>query len=80
LPRNDALLVNPHDVEGVADAIYRAHTMGPGELQTRMSSLRRVIRSRDIYWWVDSFLRAVFAHDLEDFPTLDNYVPPYEIS
>jgi trehalose 6-phosphate synthase/phosphatase len=63
-----ALLVNPHDIEGVADALLRAHEMGVPERQARMRRLQRSIRNHDIFWWVDSFLQATFAHRLSEFP------------
>jgi trehalose 6-phosphate synthase len=63
-----ALLVNPHDVESVADTIVRAHEMGAPERRARMRRLQRSIRNHDIFWWVDSFLRATFTRKLSDFP------------
>lgn len=68
-----ALLVNPYDVEGVADAICRAFTMSDDERRTRMRRLRRSVREYDIFWWVDGFLRAVIAKDLGAFPVLENH-------
>ena len=65
-----ALLVNPHDIEGVADAIHRAYHMDAAERQARMRRMRRSIREYDIFWWVDSFLRAAIAKDLTAFPAL----------
>lgn len=70
-----ALLVNPYDVEGVADAIHRAFAMNTEERRVRMRKLRRVVRDYDIFWWVDAFLRAAIAKDLRSFPGLDEYVP-----
>ena len=51
-----ALLVNPHDVEAVADAIYRACTMDPEERARRLALLRQHIRARDVHRWVEEFL------------------------
>jgi trehalose 6-phosphate synthase len=65
-----AILVNPYDVEGVADAIHRAFRMGEEERQARMRGMRRSIRRQDVFWWVDSFLRAAIAKDLRAFPGL----------
>lgn len=73
-----ALLVNPYNVEGVADAIYQAFVMNKEERRTRMRKLRRSIREHDIFWWVDSFLRAAIAKDLNDFPAPEEYVPQTE--
>jgi trehalose 6-phosphate synthase len=70
-----ALIVNPYDVEGIASTIYQAYTMDTEERRRRMRKLRQSIRRQDIYWWIDSFLKAAFAKDLEDFPLLDDYVP-----
>jgi trehalose 6-phosphate synthase len=69
-----ALLVNPYDVEGVADALYRAYNMGSGERRARMKRLRRSIRKQDVFWWVDSFLRSAITKDLRAFPQLEGSV------
>jgi len=63
-----ALLVNPHAVEEVADAIHAACTMQPAERQRRMRRMRRLVRHHDVYWWLDSFLRAAIDRDLSAFP------------
>jgi trehalose 6-phosphate synthase len=54
----DALLVNPNDVEGVAETIAQAWAMHPEERRLRMQNLRRSIREQDVFCWVDTFLRA----------------------
>jgi trehalose 6-phosphate synthase len=63
-----ALLVNPFDVEGVADAIKQAYEMDPAERRARMRRMRHSIRRMDIYEWVNSFMKAAFASDLSAFP------------
>ncbi len=70
-----ALLVNPYDEEGTADAIYQAFTMSREERYQRMRRLRRVVQKHNIYWWVDSFLRAAIAKNLRDFPIMQDYLP-----
>jgi trehalose 6-phosphate synthase len=40
-----------------------------------MGELRRIVRKRNIFWWVDSFLKAAWAKDLSDFPLLEEHVP-----
>ncbi len=69
-----ALLVNPYDIEGVADAIHRAFHMDKAERQARMRRMRRSIREYDVFWWVDAFLRAAITKDLRAFPLPDNHV------
>lgn len=71
-----ALLVNPHDFEGIADAIHYAANMDWEEKRSRMKKMRNAIRRRDIFWWVDSFLQAAFAKNLDDFqPVAEEYLP-----
>jgi len=57
--RREALLVNPYDVEGVANAIHQACTMKKSERELRMTRLRQSIARRDVFWWVDSFLAEI---------------------
>jgi trehalose 6-phosphate synthase len=66
-----ALLVNPYDVEGVADALHLAYTMSPEERRARMRRMRAGVRKYDIFWWVDSFLQAAFGRHLEEFPQVE---------
>jgi len=54
----DALLVNPYDVEQMADTIFKAFRMGEAERMTRMKRMRRVVCNENVFWWVDSFLKA----------------------
>jgi len=68
--RHGALLVNPFDIEGMADAIYRAYSMNRAERQRRVHRMRREIQRRDVFWWVDSFLKAAFARNLDAFPVV----------
>jgi len=76
-----ALMVNPYDVEGVANAIYEGYRMDLRERKFRMKALRRSIRKHDIFDWVNSFLRAGIAKDLRSFPHLEFFVPaPQEAS
>lgn len=70
-----AIMVNPHDLEGTAEAIHRAVTMPRDERRARMRRLRANVRREDIFWWTDSFLRAGTSKRLEDFPTVEYFVP-----
>ncbi len=63
-----ALLVNPHDIEAVADAIRTAFTMDPAERRGRMRRMRTSIRDYDVFRWVDTYLRTAIATDLSAFP------------
>jgi trehalose 6-phosphate synthase len=72
--RRGALMVNPYDVVGVAETIYQAWKMTPAERHARMHRLRQSIKRHDIFWWVDSFLKASIAKSLDSFPVVDDYV------
>src|SRR5207249_7010044 len=53
-----AVLVNPYDVEQVADAIFKVFRMSDAEHSVRMKRMRRIVRNEDVFWWVDLFLKA----------------------
>ncbi len=63
----ESILVNPYDVEKMADAIYQAVTMGDNEKEKNMRKMRQGIRNYDIFWWVDSFLKAAISKPLDEF-------------
>jgi trehalose 6-phosphate synthase len=54
-----AFLVNPHDIEGLKDAIMRAVTVTPQEARRRMRSMRRRVRENDVAHWAATFLDAL---------------------
>ena len=55
----DAVQVNPYDVDGSAEAYYRALTMPRAERRTRMRELRRRVITYDVHAWSSSFLAAL---------------------
>src|SRR5215468_5355939 len=56
--KTGALLVNPYDVEEVADTILEAFRMSEAERTARMKRMKRVVRRENVFEWVDSFLKA----------------------
>jgi len=54
----EAITVNPFDVDAVTEALHRALTMPDDERMARMSSLRDRVRSHDVHRWVTQFLGA----------------------
>jgi alpha,alpha-trehalose-phosphate synthase [UDP-forming] len=52
----DALIVNPYDIDGVADAINRALEMGYGERRMRMQRMRRLVMEHNVYRWAANVL------------------------
>ncbi|MFG6502456.1 trehalose-6-phosphate synthase [Microbacterium sp. P05] len=54
-----AILINPHDIDGLKDAIMRAVEMPPAEQGRRMRALRRRVREHDVEDWSRDFLDAL---------------------
>jgi trehalose 6-phosphate synthase/phosphatase len=77
--QDGALLVNPYDIEGVADAIHSAFLMDPDERRERMRTLRENIRKQNIFAWVDSVLTAAISKELNNFPVIQEYLPQFDI-
>jgi len=51
-----ALLVNPYDLDGVAQTLEQALTMDPIEERARMRTLHRQVMTHDVGRWAQSFL------------------------
>jgi len=56
-----AIRVNPHDIEGLKDAIMEAIEMPPAEQGRRMRALRKRVLEHDVNAWSSSFLDALAA-------------------
>src|ERR1700691_4651390 len=54
-----AFIVNPHDIEGLKDAIVRATAVSPAEARRRMRTMRRRVREHDVAYWAATFLDAL---------------------
>jgi trehalose 6-phosphate synthase len=54
-----AFMVNPHDIDGIKEAILLAMNAGPKETRDRMSRMRRATFRRDVYDWARGFLTAL---------------------
>ncbi len=78
--QSGALLVNPFDIEGVADAIYEACVMDDEARRRRMERMRRSIQKNNIFNWVNAFLHAGIHKNLTQFPKAEFYVPKPALS
>jgi trehalose 6-phosphate synthase/phosphatase len=70
-----AIMFNPHDIVGMAEAIGHALELPEDERRRRMRGLRRNVRNQDVFWWVDRFLQAALKRRLADFPLVDDFYP-----
>lgn len=59
--RHGALVVNPNDLAGIAEAIYHACVMPVEEKRSRMRLLRDVIRTYNVQSWADGFMQAAMT-------------------
>jgi alpha,alpha-trehalose-phosphate synthase [UDP-forming] len=53
---HDALIVNPYDIEGVAEAIHQGLEMDSSERTMRMQRMRSYIMDHNIYGWAANIL------------------------
>ncbi|WP_098470451.1 alpha,alpha-trehalose-phosphate synthase (UDP-forming) [Serinibacter salmoneus] len=56
-----ALIINPHDIDGMKRAITEAIDMRPKERRRRMRSLRRRVVDNDVQQWAKNFLGTLNA-------------------
>jgi trehalose 6-phosphate synthase len=59
LELKSAIIVNPHDVDGLSAAYVRALRLPRADMVRRMRSLRAVVKAHDVIDWGESFLRAL---------------------
>ena len=65
----EALLVNPYDVDGVADAIAQAHAMPLAERRERWRAMLQTLRVHDITAWRHNYLAALAGEGTAAKPT-----------
>jgi trehalose 6-phosphate synthase len=54
-----AYVVNPFDVDGLADTLEEAILTASDPGNPRMKALRRSVASHDVFWWADRCLAAL---------------------
>ena len=72
---HDALIINPYDVEGFADAIENAIDMPLDERQRRMRALRRVVAGRNVFSWASDILEGLETFDPDALPPAPGRTP-----
>jgi trehalose 6-phosphate synthase len=61
----DALIVNPYDIEQMAEAIRTALDMDLAEQKARMRGMRETLKNRNIYYWAADLITALARVRLE---------------
>ena len=72
----DALIVNPYDIEQMAEAIRMALEMDPAEKRARMQRMREGVKERNIYRWAGDLISSLGQIRLSSVPPL-GISPPY---
>jgi len=55
----DALLIHPYDIEGIAEALRLAIEMAPEEKAARMRKMREVVRTNNVYRWAGKIVESM---------------------
>jgi trehalose 6-phosphate synthase len=77
----DAILVNPFDIEEMAEGLYASLTMPPAEQERRMRRMRAQVDDHNIYRWAGMLLSAIgkLVPDVGFSPPLPEPVAPNSI-
>jgi trehalose 6-phosphate synthase len=59
LELGEALIVNPYDIEQVADALRYGLEMAPEEASSRMRRMRGTVRENNIYRWAGTLIGSL---------------------
>jgi trehalose 6-phosphate synthase/phosphatase len=70
---NDALIVNPNNIVQTMDTIVKAINMPEREQQTRMKSMRSVVKKFNIHLWVKNFMEKLEEVKLMQAALLTKY-------
>jgi trehalose 6-phosphate synthase len=62
----DALIVNPYDIESVANAIFSAIDMDSRQRRARMARMREAVKQQNIYRWAGSLIGELCNVQVED--------------
>ncbi|MBT0668359.1 alpha,alpha-trehalose-phosphate synthase (UDP-forming) [Novosphingobium profundi] len=68
LQMEEALLVNPHSIEHVSEAIQKALTMPLGERRRRHERLLQSVRDEDVLNWREAFVSTLFESRCDNVP------------
>jgi trehalose 6-phosphate synthase len=55
----DALIVNPYDLDALAETLHTAVMMDPDERARRMARLRRAVSRWDVHSWARQNIEAI---------------------
>jgi trehalose-6-phosphate synthase len=62
----DAIIVNPYDMEQLAEAIRTALEMESGERRARMQRMRRIVKENNVYRWAGNLIAELSDIRIEE--------------
>jgi len=68
----DALIVNPYNIDQVAEAIRAALEMDPQERIARMKRMREMVKDRNIYRWAADLISSLARIRIESSDPIAN--------
>jgi len=63
----DALIINPYDIEQMADAIYFSLNMPQVEITERMTRMRQDLHDNNVYKWASNLTEELMKLRMDDF-------------
>ena len=60
--KDGAFLVNPYDLNAMAETIHRAFHLPHPERSRLMQQARQNIKKQDIHWWLDNYLQTALMN------------------
>ncbi|MBP7635759.1 bifunctional alpha,alpha-trehalose-phosphate synthase (UDP-forming)/trehalose-phosphatase [Candidatus Ozemobacteraceae bacterium] len=75
----EALIVNPFDIDQLAQYIKRALTMPKNEVQRRMKRLRQRVIGYDAFAWAEDFIAGLKEMSSSSVPARPGLTPPGDI-
>lgn len=73
--KDGAIFVNPHDIDGTADAIHTAVNMPEEERRERMRLMRNIVDDSNVYRWAESYLDALHSPGSLQAASEPEYLP-----
>ena len=67
----DALIINPYDIDQVAEALRSALEMSPEERLSRMRRLRETVKENNIYRWAGNLITELTEVRLNQKPAAE---------
>jgi trehalose-6-phosphate synthase len=56
---DDAVIINPYDIDAFATALVKAVEMTGEEQETRMRAMRKVVAGRNVFNWASDILEGL---------------------